>query len=98
MKIYLERFGVHYAWVMAAITFLFSVVSTAIGSVPQILILPMTEAYDWEISDFSLATGLMYCVIAMTCPFGATLMLKFGVSKIVYAAASLEIFGLKIEF
>lgn len=79
---------------MAAITFLFSVVSTAIGSVPQILILPMTEAYGWEISDFSLATGLMYCVIAMTCPFGATLMLKFGVSKIVYAAASLEIFGL----
>jgi MFS family permease len=91
---YLERFGVHYAWVMATITFLFSVVSPAIGSVPQILILPMTKAYGWEISDFSLATGLMYCAIAITCPFGATLMLKFGVSKIVYATASLEIFGL----
>ena len=91
---YLERFGVHYAWVMAAITFLFSVVSPAIGSAPQILILPMTEAYGWEISDFSLATGLMYCVIAIMCPFGATLMLKFGVSKIVYAAVSLQILGL----
>ncbi len=79
---------------MAVIAFLFSLVSPAIGSVPQILILPMTKAYGWEISDFSLATGLMYCVIALTCPFGATLMLKFGVSKIVFAAALLGIIGL----
>ena len=94
VKTYLERFGVHYAWVMAAITFLFSVVAPAIASVPQILIIPMTEAYGWEISDFSLATGLMYVVIAIMCPFGASLMLKFGVSKIVYIAILLEVLGL----
>ena len=87
-KNYLERFGIHYGWVMATIAFLFSVVSPAVGSVPQILILPITEAYGWAISDFSLATGIMYFVIAMLCPFGASLMLKFGVSKIVYIAVS----------
>ena len=94
VKTYLERFGVHYAWIMAAITFLFSIVAPAIASVPQILIIPMTEAYGWEISDFSLATGLMYVVIAIMFPFGASLMLKFGVSKIVYIAILLEVLGL----
>ena len=94
LKKYLERFGVHYAWVMATIAFLFSIVAPAVGSVPQILILPITEAYGWDISDFSLATGLMYLVIAIMCPFGASLMLKFGVSKIVYIAVSLEVLGL----
>ena len=68
---YLERLGIHYAWVMGTIAFLFSIVSPAVSSVPQILILPMTQAYGWEISDFSLATGLMYFVIAIMCPFGA---------------------------
>ena len=94
LKKYLERFGVHYAWVMATIAFLFSIVAPAVGSVPQILILPITEAYGWDISDFSLATGLMYLVIAIMCPFGASLMLKFGVSKIVYISVSLEVLGL----
>ena len=94
LKKYLERFGVHYAWVMATIAFLFSIVAPAVGSVPQILILPITEAYGWDIPDFSLATGLMYLVIAIMCPFGASLMLKFGVSKIVYIAVSLEVLGL----
>ena len=91
---YLEHLGIHYAWVMGTIAFLFSIVSPAVSSVPQILILPMTQAYGWEISDFSLATGLMYFVIAIMCPFGASLMLKFGVSKIVYIAVSLEVLGL----
>ena len=91
---YLERLGIHYAWVMGTIAFLFSIVAPAVSSVPQILILPMTQAYEWEISDFSLATGLMYFVIAIMCPFGASLMLKFGVSKIVYIAVSLEVLGL----
>ena len=94
LKMYLERFDVHYAWVMATIAFLFSIIAPAVGSVPQILILPITEAYGWDISDFSLATGLMYLVIAIMCPFGASLMLKFGVSKIVYIAVSLEVLGL----
>ena len=94
LKMYLDRFGIHYAWVMGTIAFLFSIVSTAVGSAPQILILPMTQAYGWEISDFSLATGLMYFVIAIMCPFGASLMLKFGVSKIVHIAVSLQVLGL----
>ena len=42
----------------------------------------------------SLATALMYFVIAIMSPFGPSLMLKFGVSKIVGIAVSLEILGL----
>ena len=92
--VYLARFGIHYAWVMAAIALFFSVVITAVASVPQILIIPITQAYGWEISEFSLATGLMYVVMAVMCPFGATLMLKFGIPKIVLFAVLSQVLGL----
>ena len=94
LKVYLARFDVHNAWVMATTAFILSVVSSAVGSAPQILILPITTAYGWAISDVPLATALMYLVIAIMSPFGASLMLKFGVSKIVGIAVSLEILGL----
>jgi MFS family permease len=94
LKQYLERFGIHYAWVMAGMAFLFSVVSSAVSSTPQVLIIPITTAYGWAIADVSLATAIMYFVVAAMCPFGAALMLKFGITKIVILAVALEVLGL----
>ena len=58
LKNYLDKVGIHYAWVMAAIVFLFTLATSTIASSPQILILPITQAHGWDISDVSIATGL----------------------------------------
>ena len=83
LKVYLARFDVHYARVIATNVLILSVVLSAFGSVSQILIVPITTAYGWANSDLPLATALIYFVIARMCPFGASLMLNFDVSKIV---------------
>ena len=94
LKFYLDKAGIHYAWVMAAIVFLFTLATSTITSAPQILILPITEAHGWDISDVSIATGLMYFMTAMLCPIGAPLMLRIGVINVVLIVILLEVIGL----
>ena len=94
LKIYLDKAGIHYAWVLGAIVFLFSLATSTITSAPQILILPITEAHGWDISDVSIATGLMYFMTAMLCPIGAPLMLRIGVINVVLIVILLEVIGL----
>ena len=90
----LSKFGIHYGWVIVTIAFLATVFSSAVGSVPQILILPMTKEFGWTISDMSIATGLMYFILASLCPFGAAMMLRFGVVKVVLLSMILNATGL----
>ena len=94
LKNYLDKVGIHYAWVMAAIVFLFTLATSTIASSPQILILPITQAHGWDISDVSIATGLMYFMTAILCPIGAPLMLRIGVINVVLIVILLEIIGL----
>ena len=94
LKVYLDKIGIHYSWVMAAMVFLFTLATSSIGNAPQILILPITEAHGWNISDVSLATGLMYLMTALLCPIGAPLMLRIGVINVVLIVIFLEILGL----
>ena len=58
----LARHGVHYGWVMAALVFITTMVSSSVATVPQIIILPITREFDWQISDVLNAIGLMYVV------------------------------------
>ena len=94
LKNYLDKVGIHYAWVMAAIVFLFTLATSTIANSPQILILPIIQAHGWDISDVSIATGLMYFMTAMLCPIGAPLMLRIGVINVVLIVILLEIIGL----
>lgn len=94
LKERLLRSGIHYGWVMVSIAFLTTVFSSAVGSVPQILILPMIKEFGWNISDVSVATALMYFILASLCPFGAALMLRIGVVKVVLLSILLNGIGL----
>jgi len=94
LNLKLAKFNIHYGWVAVTIAFLATVFSSAVGSVPQILILPMTKELGWTISDMSMATGLMYFILASLCPFGAAMMLRFGLVKVILISMLLNAAGL----
>ena len=94
LNLKLAKFNIHYGWVALTIAFLATVFSSAVGSVPQILILPMTKELGWTISDMSMATGLMYFILASLCPFGAAMMLRFGLVKVILISMLLNAAGL----
>ena len=90
----LSRAGIHYGWVMVVLVFLMTVFSSSIASTPQIIILPITQEFGWQISDVSNAIGVMFVVLACFAPFSGALILKIGIKNVVFLAMGLNMIGL----
>ena len=91
---HLARLDIHYGWVMALLVFLMTIFSSAIGSAPQLIILPITQEFGWQISDITNAIGIMFFTLACLAPFSGALMLNLGVTPVVLIALGLDIIGL----
>jgi MFS family permease len=84
-----NRRGIHYGWVMVALTFLTVVFTSAATSLPGVLLLPLTKEFGWSRGDVSGATALMFILVGGLAPFAGALMLRYGVTRIVSVAAIL---------
>ena len=49
----LEARGIHYGWVIVALTFVYTVFSTSAMGVPSVLILPRAKDLGWTIGELS---------------------------------------------
>ena len=94
---YLKSHKIHYGWVMAGLVFLMTIMASAISSTPQLIILPITEEYNWQISDITNAIGLMFFTLACLAPFSGALILNLGVTPVVLIALGLNIIGLGLS-
>jgi MFS family permease len=92
----LDRIGIHYCWVMVALTFLNLICSSAVVSLMGVLIAPIRQEFAWDTADVSGAIALMFVLFACTAPFSGGLMLRYGVTRIVALSASLAVAGLSI--
>ncbi len=90
----LSKHGIYYGWFIAFITFLTTVFSSAVVSIPQVLIIPLTNSFGWNISDISSAIALMLFILASMAPFGGALMLRLGIPKVVSISGFFSIIGL----
>jgi MFS family permease len=84
---WLARKGIHYGWVMVALTFMVAVCTSASVSLPGVLLLPMLQEFGWARADVSGAMGLMLILFAALSPFAGALMLRYGLRRIVVSAA-----------
>ena len=89
-----SRHGIHYGWVMVALTFLTVVCTSAATSLPGVLLLPLTKEFGWSRGDVSGATALMFILVGGLAPFAGALMLRYGVTRIVSVAAILVVLAL----
>ena len=94
---YLKSQKIHYGWVMAGLVFLMTIMASAVSSTPQLIILPITEEYNWQISDITNAIGLMFFTLACLAPFSGALILNLGVTPVVLIALGLNIIGLGLS-
>jgi predicted MFS family arabinose efflux permease len=90
----LSRIGIHYGWVMVALTFITLICSSAAFSLGGVLIDPIATEFGWQRSDVSAAIGLMFFVFACMAPFAGALMLRYGVARVVATSATLVVTGL----
>jgi MFS family permease len=91
------RLGIHYAWVVAAVTFLTAHVSAgALGSV-GVLLLPVEIEFGWTPAEVSSALGLRLALFGLTAPFAAALFNRFGLRPVIIASLAMIAAGMGLS-
>jgi predicted MFS family arabinose efflux permease len=89
----LSRQGVHYAWVVAALTFCFTLISSTMMMVPGVLVVPIAREFGWSLGDIAAAMALRMLLFGAVAPFAGALMLRYGLTRMMGVSATLMVFG-----
>ena len=76
----------HYAWVIAGVTFLALLASAGIRATSTVMVLPLEHDFGWERSTVSLALSVNLLLYGLCGPFAGALMARFGVRRVMLAA------------
>ena len=87
---------IHYAWVVAAVTFLVLLVAGAIRSTPGLLLVPLETEFQWSRATISFAIGVNILLYGLIGPFAAALMETFGVRRIMLGAITAIAIGVAL--
>jgi MFS family permease len=90
----LARRGIHYGWVVAAVTFLTMLVTAGAVGAPGVLIAPLQREFGWATADISSALAVRLALFGLMGPFAAAFMNRFGVRKVASVALTLIAAGI----
>ena len=86
----------HYAWVVAAITFLTLLGAAGMRATPGVLIVPLEGEFGWSRGTISAAIGINIFLYGLIGPFAAAVMERFGLRRTMLAALALIALGVAI--
>ena len=93
----LARRRVHYAWMIAGVTFLTMLVTAGAVGAPGVLILPLQKEFGWQNAEISSALGVRFLLFGLMAPFAAALINRFGMRRIALSALLLIAGGLLLS-
>ena len=77
---------VHWAWVVAAVSFVAILGAAGFRSVPGVMMTPLHDEFGWSHGTVGLAMSVNMTLFGLTAPFAAALMDRFGVRPVLCAA------------
>jgi MFS family permease len=80
------REPIHYAWIVAGVTFVTLLGASGFRSTPGVLIVPLQEEFGWSRATISLAVSINLLLFGFSGPFAAALMERFGVRRVTIGA------------
>lgn len=86
----------HYAWVVAAITFLTLLGAAGVRATPGVLIVPLEGEFGWSRATISAAVGVNIFLYGLIGPFAAAVMDRFGLRRTMLAALALIAAGVAL--
>jgi MFS family permease len=92
----LGRRGIHYGWVMVAITFATMLATAAAMGMPGVLMVPLKQEFGWSTAEVSGALALRLILFGLMGPFAAALMQRYGLRATIAAALALIVGGLAL--
>ena len=79
----------HYAWVVAAVTFVVLLVTAGIRATPGVLMVPLESEFGWNRTVISAAVAINIALFGLIGPFAASVMDRFGLRRVILAAVAL---------
>src|SRR6201993_2895416 len=76
----------HYAWIVAALTFVVLLVGAGVRSSPGVLIVPLEDEFGWSRATISFAVGVNLLLFGAIGPFAAAVMDRFGARRTITLA------------
>lgn len=73
--------GMHYAWIIAAVTFLTLLTTAGIRSTPGVLIVPLEHEFGWSRATISLAVSVNLLLYGLMGPFAAAFFDRIGIRR-----------------
>lgn len=89
----LARRGIHYGWVVVAVTFLTMMVGACAVGAPGVLIVPLQQEFGWDLGQISAAFALRLALFGLVGPFAAVLLNRFGIRRVSLVALALIALG-----
>src|SRR5260370_37719486 len=86
----------HYAWIVAAITFVTLLLTAAIRATPSVLIVPFENEFHWTPASISTVISINLVLYGLIGPFAAGLMQRFGPRKIMGVSLALLRAGIAV--
>lgn len=83
---WLHRRGLHYSWLIVAITFLTMLTSSAALGLPGALLQPLSHEFGWSTDQISSALAIRFILFGLIGPFAAILMERFGLRRVICIA------------
>jgi sugar phosphate permease len=80
---------VHYAWIVAVVTFVVLLVTAGIRATPGILMVPLESEFHWTRTAISSAVAINIALFGLIGPFAASVMDRWGLRRVVLAALAL---------
>lgn len=71
LSLRLQRRGIHYAWVIVALTFLTALASAAALGLPGALLQPLSKEFGWGVDQLSPALAVRFALFGLMGPFAA---------------------------
>ena len=86
---WLHRRGLHFSWMIVAITFLTMLTSSAALGLPGALLQPLSREFGWNTDQISSALAIRFMLFGLIGPFAAIFMERFGLRKVICLALAL---------
>jgi len=93
---WLMRRGIHYGWVVAAITFLTMLTMSAALGLPGAMMQPLGKEFGWSTEQISSALAVRFALFGLMGPFAAVLMERYGLRAVICTGLTLVGVGMAL--
>jgi MFS family permease len=88
-----SRAGIHYGWIVVAITFVVLLVTAGLRALPSVVIKPLESEFGWDRAGVSLAIAVSWIVVGLAGPFSGWLVDRVGPRLAMILGLALTVVG-----